>query len=284
MFTLIHSCIWASEYITFQIASCDMYIVLEFIILWDYSGISHSGHSLFHLCDSPWVLDSPHQWPERFADEMEWCFFIPLCWRHQSASTVSDVQCVLRGMLLLKKLKWLKYDDILVLFIQCIYYHFIFLLFPSFVLRNIEVTAYIYLYDHYRLYALPWDSWWTWILCALGTDLGYYWVHRMAHEINFMWAGHQVHHSSEDYNLNTALRQSVLQRYSSWVRDEIGLICFTSSFMYRDSMNNDEEMLQCISCWSQSYYIWICCEIHIGSQCHVMSLSQKSVSDGCELD
>ena len=33
-----------------------------------------------------------------------------------------------------------------------------------------------------------------------------------------MWAAHQVHHSSEDYNLSTALRQSVLQRYNSWVR------------------------------------------------------------------
>ncbi len=32
-----------------------------------------------------------------------------------------------------------------------------------------------------------------------------------------MWAAHQVHHSSEDYNLSTALRQSVLQRYNTWV-------------------------------------------------------------------
>ncbi len=32
-----------------------------------------------------------------------------------------------------------------------------------------------------------------------------------------MWAAHQVHHSSEYYNLSTALRQSVLQAYTSWV-------------------------------------------------------------------
>ncbi|KAI0207707.1 Alkylglycerol monooxygenase [Lamellibrachia satsuma] len=51
----------------------------------------------------------------------------------------------------------------------------------------------------------------------LGVDLGYYWFHRMSHEVNFIWAAHQVHHSSEDYNLTTALRQSVLQRYLSWV-------------------------------------------------------------------
>jgi sterol desaturase/sphingolipid hydroxylase (fatty acid hydroxylase superfamily) len=41
--------------------------------------------------------------------------------------------------------------------------------------------------------------------------------HRAAHEINLFWAAHQVHHSSEDYNLSTALRQSILQVYTSWV-------------------------------------------------------------------
>ena len=39
-------------------------------------------------------------------------------------------------------------------------------------------------------------------------------------EIHFMWAGHQVHHSSEYYNLSTALRQSAVQRYTSWVRHQ----------------------------------------------------------------
>lgn len=75
---------------------------------------------------------------------------------------------------------------------------------------------YIYIYDNYRIYELPWDSIWTWIIAAIGTDLGYYWVHRAAHEINLFWAAHQVHHSSEDYNLTTALRQSVMQAFSSW--------------------------------------------------------------------
>jgi sterol desaturase/sphingolipid hydroxylase (fatty acid hydroxylase superfamily) len=36
-------------------------------------------------------------------------------------------------------------------------------------------------------------------------------------EINFIWASHQVHHSAEDYNLSTALRQSIVQRYFSTV-------------------------------------------------------------------
>jgi len=36
-------------------------------------------------------------------------------------------------------------------------------------------------------------------------------------EINIMWAGHQAHHSSEDFNFTTALRQPIFFRYSVWV-------------------------------------------------------------------
>ena len=40
-------------------------------------------------------------------------------------------------------------------------------------------------------------------------------------EVNLMWAGHQTHHSSEDYNLVTALRQSAVHRYVGWVRERV---------------------------------------------------------------
>ncbi len=36
-------------------------------------------------------------------------------------------------------------------------------------------------------------------------------------EVNLFWATHQTHHSAEDYNLSTALRQGVLQIYVSWI-------------------------------------------------------------------
>uniref|UniRef100_A0A8I3Q3P9 Alkylglycerol monooxygenase n=1 Tax=Canis lupus familiaris TaxID=9615 RepID=A0A8I3Q3P9_CANLF len=93
---------------------------------------------------------------------------------------------------------------------------------PSLFSRSIELTTYIYVWENYRLINLPWDSPWTWYLTFLGVDFGYYWFHRMAHEVNIMWAGHQTHHSSEDYNLSTALRQSVLQIYTSWVINNLG--------------------------------------------------------------
>ncbi|KAM4029245.1 alkylglycerol monooxygenase isoform 1-T2 [Anomaloglossus baeobatrachus] len=88
---------------------------------------------------------------------------------------------------------------------------------PDVVFRGVEVTTYIYVWNNYRMLELPWDSSWTWWLTFLGVDFAYYWFHRMAHEVNIIWAGHQTHHSSEDYNLTTALRQSFLQKYFSWM-------------------------------------------------------------------
>ena len=47
------------------------------------------------------------------------------------------------------------------------------------------------------------------VLAVLGWDFIYYWNHRFMHESRYMWAIHVVHHSSERYNLSTALRQPV---------------------------------------------------------------------------
>jgi alkylglycerol monooxygenase len=57
-------------------------------------------------------------------------------------------------------------------------------------MKGFLYTAYIYLYDNYRIYTLPWDSIWTWIIAAIGYDLGYYWVHRAAHGI-YLKSTHQ---------------------------------------------------------------------------------------------
>ena len=42
-----------------------------------------------------------------------------------------------------------------------------------------------------------------------GWDFIYYWNHRFDHESRYLWAYHVAHHSSERYNLSTALRQPV---------------------------------------------------------------------------
>lgn len=53
----------------------------------------------------------------------------------------------------------------------------------SLAFRGTQTAAYVFIYEHLRLYEMPWDSVWTWILCALGLDLGYYWAHRATHGI-----------------------------------------------------------------------------------------------------
>jgi sterol desaturase/sphingolipid hydroxylase (fatty acid hydroxylase superfamily) len=57
----------------------------------------------------------------------------------------------------------------------------------------------------------------AWALAVGGWDLVYYWNHRMMHEVRAMWAIHVVHHSSEHYNLSTALRQPVADALGVWV-------------------------------------------------------------------
>ena len=51
-------------------------------------------------------------------------------------------------------------------------------------------------------------SWWIVALCFVLDDLRYYWVHRFGHRIRWVWASHVNHHSSQHYNLTTALRQT----------------------------------------------------------------------------
>jgi sterol desaturase/sphingolipid hydroxylase (fatty acid hydroxylase superfamily) len=63
----------------------------------------------------------------------------------------------------------------------------------------------------------PGGQWAAAIFLFLGVDCAYYWFHRIAHEYNAPWAGHVVHHSSEDYNLAVALRQGAFQGLFSWV-------------------------------------------------------------------
>ncbi len=50
--------------------------------------------------------------------------------------------------------------------------------------------------------------WWVWILAFFAEDFTYYLYHRNAHNIRYFWASHVIHHSSQRYNLSTALRQT----------------------------------------------------------------------------
>ena len=63
-------------------------------------------------------------------------------------------------------------------------------------------------------------QWWAWVVLFFLDDLSYYWFHRLNHEVRLFWAGHVAHHSSQQFNLGTALRQGAgerLHKYIFWL-------------------------------------------------------------------
>jgi len=49
----------------------------------------------------------------------------------------------------------------------------------------------------------------TYLIAFIIIDFYGYWTHRIAHQVNFFWNKHAIHHSSEEFNLACALRQTV---------------------------------------------------------------------------
>jgi sterol desaturase/sphingolipid hydroxylase (fatty acid hydroxylase superfamily) len=81
------------------------------------------------------------------------------------------------------------------------------------------------------------------VAAFLLVDLAYYWSHRTSHRVNLLWAGHVVHHSSEEYNLAVALRQSSLHGLFTWVfylplalvgiPPETFVVCYALNLVYQ---------------------------------------------------
>lgn len=81
------------------------------------------------------------------------------------------------------------------------------------------MSVFVYAVVVEKVGAFTWDlaNPWVWIVAFFLYDFFYYWAHRAGHEINFLWAAHVVHHSSEEFNLSTALRQSSTNQVFYWV-------------------------------------------------------------------
>ncbi|WND02299.1 sterol desaturase family protein [Temperatibacter marinus] len=70
-----------------------------------------------------------------------------------------------------------------------------------------------YVWDNYRLFDLG-TNLWVFAFAFVVDDYKYYWLHRFGHRIRWMWAAHVIHHSSQHYNLSTALRQTWTGRWT----------------------------------------------------------------------
>ncbi len=83
-------------------------------------------------------------------------------------------------------------------------------------LRLLLLIPYAWLYEHARVLELDASSPWVWLGGFVAVDLCFYWAHRSLHRYNLLWGAHQPHHSSEDFNLSTALRKGALQTAFDW--------------------------------------------------------------------
>lgn len=76
--------------------------------------------------------------------------------------------------------------------------------------------AVFYFFYQFHLVTIPF-VWWSWLIILFAEDFCYYWFHRISHENRFFWASHVVHHSSQKYNLSTALRQTWSGSFYSFI-------------------------------------------------------------------
>lgn len=73
---------------------------------------------------------------------------------------------------------------------------------------SVIVISYPWLLGKIALIHVP-SGWFTYITAFVALDFAGYWVHRIAHKYNLFWNNHIIHHSSEEFNLACALRQSI---------------------------------------------------------------------------
>ena len=83
------------------------------------------------------------------------------------------------------------------------------------------IFLYFYQFDVLGLKQhLGMDKWYAWVILFFADDFSFYWHHRLSHHIRILWAAHINHHSSVNYNLAVALRQSwteLFYKYIFWL-------------------------------------------------------------------
>jgi sterol desaturase/sphingolipid hydroxylase (fatty acid hydroxylase superfamily) len=114
----------------------------------------------------------------------------------------------------------------------------------NFAWKFVVLAAYAAIYELTPLRLDPGD-WWVWVLLFFADDFSYYWFHRISHESRAFWASHVVHHSSQHYNLSTALRQT-------WVP-----MTYFPFWLWMPLIGFPPWMVLLAQAWSLIYQFWI---------------------------
>ncbi|HMJ48322.1 MAG TPA: sterol desaturase family protein [Ferruginibacter sp.] len=73
---------------------------------------------------------------------------------------------------------------------------------------SIAIYTYSWMVNHWAIIHIK-STVWVYVIAFITLDFAGYWVHRIAHQYNVFWNNHIIHHSSEEFNLACALRQSI---------------------------------------------------------------------------
>ncbi len=73
---------------------------------------------------------------------------------------------------------------------------------------SIVLISYSWFLERLIVYKLE-PLWAAVFIAVIVQDFTGYWLHRLNHRVNVFWNRHIIHHSSEEFNLSCALRQSV---------------------------------------------------------------------------
>ncbi len=89
---------------------------------------------------------------------------------------------------------------------------------PERLLRPLTVLPLAFLAWSHRIATIPLHSAWGLVGLFLGVELTYYWSHRFAHEVRWMWATHVVHHTPERIHFASAFRLGATELLSgNWL-------------------------------------------------------------------
>jgi sterol desaturase/sphingolipid hydroxylase (fatty acid hydroxylase superfamily) len=83
--------------------------------------------------------------------------------------------------------------------------------------KAIGLLGYTFVFTQVAIWESDASSVAWWVAAFVLVDFMYYWFHRAGHRVNLIWAGHVVHHQSEEYNLAVALRQSWYIPLVEWI-------------------------------------------------------------------
>lgn len=73
---------------------------------------------------------------------------------------------------------------------------------------GVSIITYEWMVEHLAVFHIE-STVLTYIIAFIALDFSGYWIHRLDHKVNIFWNAHLVHHSSEEFNLACALRQSI---------------------------------------------------------------------------